>query len=90
MSLTATIAAATIKAEDEFHAPSAGLFDLPSIADSGITKSMILVSFSALLILGFTILSSRNIAMRFCSNRPSIGMPTRGITASRSGTSLSK
>lgn len=63
MSLTATIAAATITAEDKFHAPSAGLFDLPSIADSGITKSMVLVSFSAVLILGFTILSSRKAAV---------------------------
>lgn len=60
MSLTAAIAAASVKAgESGFEAPNAGIFDLPSIADSGITKSMVLVVFSAVLILGFMIAASR-------------------------------
>lgn len=62
MSLTAAIAAATIKVEDEFHAPGAGIFDLGPIA-GGVTKSMVLVVLSAVLILGFMMLASRKAAV---------------------------
>jgi F-type H+-transporting ATPase subunit a len=58
VSLTAAIAAATIKVEDEFHAPSASIFDLgPVFGD--VTKSMMLVGLSAVIILGFMIAASR-------------------------------
>jgi F-type H+-transporting ATPase subunit a len=63
VSLTAAIAAVTTAAsEDKFHAPGAGIFDLGPVA-GGVTKSMILVALSAVVILGFMVLSSRKAAV---------------------------
>lgn len=62
MSLTAAIAVASEEAADEFHAPGAGIFDLgPVFGD--VTKSMLLVSLSAVIIIGFMYASSRKAAI---------------------------
>lgn len=64
MSLTASMAAVTVKAADGsgFHAPGAGIFELPPVF-AGVTKPMLLVVFSALLVIGFMVMASRQAAV---------------------------
>lgn len=61
------VAAASSEGEESgFHAPGPGSFELPSVfevAGFGVTKPMLLLVFSAVLILGFTIMTSRNAQM---------------------------
>lgn len=59
MSFTSAITAASIRIADEFEKPDAGLFDLPGIGGTEITKSMLLVAFSAVIICTFMVLASR-------------------------------
>lgn len=61
MSVTAAIAATVVKAE-EFHAPDSGIFELPPVFGE-VTKPMLLVALSAVLIIGFMVLASRKAAV---------------------------
>lgn len=57
-----TAASATISAE-EFHAPGPGIFNLPGIAGSEITKPMVQLVLAAILVFGFFYLAARKRAM---------------------------
>ena len=68
MSLTASITATAVTAADDsgFHAPGPGSFELPpvfEVAGFGVTKPMLLLVLSAVLVLWFAIASSRNARM---------------------------
>lgn len=64
MSLTASIAAVTVKAAEGsgFHAPGPSLFDLPPVF-AGVTKPMLLAVLSAVLVIGLMVLASRKAAI---------------------------
>ncbi|WP_307816420.1 F0F1 ATP synthase subunit A [Nocardioides limicola] len=64
MSVTASMAAATIKAAggSGFHAPGPEIFNLPPVFGE-VTKPMLLLCLSAVLIIAFTVLSSRPAAV---------------------------
>lgn len=58
-----TAASATTSAAEEFHAPGPGIFDLPGIAGSEITKPMVQLVLAAILVFGFFYLAARKRAM---------------------------
>lgn len=65
MSVNASITAATVTAAEDsgFHAPGPGSFELPpvfEIAGFGVTKPMLLLVLSAVIVLWFAVASSRN------------------------------
>ena len=57
-----TTAAVTVAAEEGFSPPGPADFELPAIA-LGVTKPMLLLAFSAVLVLGFFVLASRQRAV---------------------------
>jgi len=62
VSLTASIAAVTVKAAEEYHAPGSGIFELPPVF-AGVTKPMLLAVLSAVLVIGFMVAASHRSAI---------------------------
>lgn len=66
MSLSSTVVRAAEGGEGGFEAPGPGSFELPPflhIGEFGVTKPMALVVLSAVIVIGFTVLSSRKAAV---------------------------